>query len=138
MTIRHALLAMTATASLALAACGGDSSSNAAEKEQATPAQAVTEIGATESALDTALTQVKSGDRAAAEETISQAYVDHFETVEGPLGKVDPELKEKLEESISATLRDKIKSGAPVARVQAMIIQIKADLATAKRKLQAA
>jgi type IV pilus biogenesis protein CpaD/CtpE len=136
MKTRHALLAVAVTAALSLVACGSDDKSSSSE-EQATPAQAVTEIGTVEGALDTALTQVKSGDRAAAEETVSQAYVDHFEKVEGPLGKADPELNEKLEDAISGELRDKIKSGASAAQVEALVTQIKADLATAKAKLKA-
>jgi len=135
MTFRHAVSAIAVIAALALGACGSDDKSS--EEESATPAEAVTEIGSVESALDTALAQVKSGDRAAAEETVSEAYVDHFEKVEGPLEKVDEELNEELEESISSELRDTIKSGAPVARVQALVTEIKADLATAKGKLQA-
>jgi type IV pilus biogenesis protein CpaD/CtpE len=137
MKIRYVLLALASSAALALVACGEDKSSGAAAEKQASPTQAIAEIGNVEGALDTALAQVKSGDRAAAEETVSQAYVDHFEKVEGPLEKVDPEVKEKLEEAISSTLRDKIKSGAPAAEVQALVTQIKADLATAKAKLGA-
>ena len=135
MKLRHAVSAIAVIAALALGACG--SADDSAEEEKATPAEAVTEIGSVDSALDTPLTQVKSGDRAAAEETVSEAYVDHFEKVEGPLEDVDAELNEELEEAISGELRDTIESGAPVARVQALVAEIKADLATAKGKLQA-
>src|SRR3954471_23888477 len=113
MKIRHVLLPVATAMSVSLVACGGDDKSSA--DEQTTPAQAVMEIGTVETALDTALRQVKSGDRPAAEETVAQAYVDHFEKVEGPLGKADADLNEELEEAISGELRDKIKSAATAA-----------------------
>lgn len=133
--IRFALLAFTITAAFALAACGDDDKSSEAGKEQATPQEAITEIGAVETALDKAVTQVKAGDSATAEETVAEAYLQHFEKVEGPLGKVDDELNERLEENISGTLREKIKGGASAAEVQTLVERIKADLATAKGKL---
>jgi hypothetical protein len=135
MKIRFVLLAALLAASFALAACGSDDKSSEAAEEQATPQEAVTEIGAVESALDKALAQVKAGDTAAAKETVSETYVDHFEKVEGPLGKVDEELNEELEESISTELRDKIESGASPAEIEKLIGEIKANLATAKGKL---
>src|SRR3954454_6837448 len=133
MKIRHVLLPVATAMSVSLVACGGDDKSSA--DEQATRAQAVMEIGTVETALDTALRQVKSGDRPSSEETVAQAYVDHFEKVEGPLGKADADLNEALEEAISGTLREKIKGGASVAEVAALVAKIKADLATAKAKL---
>src|SRR3954454_7059510 len=133
MKIRHVLLPVATAMSVSLVACGGEDKSSA--NEQSTPAQAVMEIGTVETALETALRQVEAGDRPAAEETVAQAYVDHFEKVEGPLGKADGELNEKLEEAISDELRQKIESGAPAAEVQTLVAKIKADLATAKRKL---
>jgi hypothetical protein len=132
MKTRFVLLAVAMSMSLALVACGGDDES---AEEQATPAEAITEIGQVETALDKAVTQVKAGDSAAAEETVSEAYVEHFEKVEGPLGKVDGELNEELEESISGELREKISSGASAAEVQKLVDEIKTNLATAKGKL---
>ena len=73
---------------------------------------------------------------AAAGEALAEGYVEHFEKVEGPLEKVDPELKEKLEESISTDLRDKIKSGASRAEVQQLAHLIRAELDTAESKLK--
>jgi type IV pilus biogenesis protein CpaD/CtpE len=135
MKIRSVLLAAVLAGSFALAACGSDDKSSEAAEEQATPQQAIDEIGEVEGALDTALTQVKAGDTAAAKETVSEAYVDHFEKVEGPLGKVDEQLNEELEEAISTELREKIESGASAAEIEKLIGEIKANLATAKGKL---
>jgi hypothetical protein len=135
MKIRFVLLAAVVTGSFALVACGSDDKSSEAAEEQATPQEAITEIGAVETALDKALSQVKAGDTAAAKETVSEAYVDHFEKVEGPLGQVDEELNEELEEAISTELREKIESGASAAEIEKLIGEIKANLATAKGKL---
>jgi hypothetical protein len=67
---------------------------------------------------------------------VSEGYLEHFEDVEGPLDKVDHELNEKLEDGIKGDLRDRIRSGAPVAEVERLIARLDADLATAERKLK--
>jgi hypothetical protein len=137
MTLRPFIPVLALSGSLLLAACGGSDSSSEAESEaSATPAQARAEIGKVQTAIGDALASLKQGNRAAAGEAIAEGYVEHFEKVEGPLEKVDPELKEKLEESISTDLRDKIKSGASRAEVQQLAGSIRADLATAESKLK--
>ena len=50
---------------------------------------------------DRALATYKSGDTKAAEDQVAEAYLQHFEDVEGPLEDKDAELKEKLEDAIS-------------------------------------
>ena len=121
---------------LALGACGGgDEEGSEPAGEQSTPAEAVKEIGATRASLDQAVGQLRSGDRQAAHDTVAEAYVEHFENVEGPLEKVDPELNEELEEAISQELRRRIKGGAPVRVVSTLVTDIKGDLATAEAKL---
>jgi hypothetical protein len=132
MTLRTLLSAVALSSSLALAACGGDERSAA----QPTAEQAVAEIGPVRSALDDAVAAVRRGDAKRADEILSAAYVDHFETVEGPLGEVDPELKESLEHTLSTTIRDTVKRGAPVRAVQALVDGAKADLDTAEAKLR--
>ncbi len=137
MTLRRCIPVLALSGSLLLAACGGsDSSSEAASEASTTPAQARAEIGKVRTAIDDALASLKQGDRAAAGEAIAEGYVEHFEKVEGPLEKVDPELKEKLEDSISTDLRDKIKSGASRAEVQQLAHSIRAELDTAESKLE--
>jgi high-affinity iron transporter len=129
-----ALLAIGAAA----AGCGsGDSSSDSeAAEHQATPQQAVAEIAAVRSGLTEALATYKSGDRAAADEQVGTAYLEHFELVEGPLEEVDHELTEELEDGIREHLREAMRDDASVARVRGMIEQLDAQLAEAKVALQ--
>jgi ABC-type enterochelin transport system substrate-binding protein len=134
--LRTAFVSFALVSALALAACGGESESEEAAEQNATPAQARAEIGEVRKALDTAVSQLQEGDAKAADNTVSEGYLEHFEKVEGPLGKVDGELNEKLEDSIREGLREKIQDGGSVAEVTQMVNAIKADLATAEQKLQ--
>ena len=131
--MRSAVLTASLTASLALAACGSDDKS-AATTVSASEARA--EAAATRASLQKALAQVKAGDRKAADDTVAEGYLQHFEAVEGPLGKIDHDLDEKLEDGIKTDLRGKIKSGAPAAEVERLVASLDADLATAESKLQ--
>jgi hypothetical protein len=134
--LRTALVSLALVCALGLAACGGESESEEAAEQNATPAQARAEIGEVRKALDTAVAEFKEGDAKAADNTVSEGYLEHFEKVEGPLGKVDEELNEKLEDSIREDLRETIQDGGSVAEVTQKIDAIKADLATAEQKLQ--
>src|SRR3954447_22280333 len=136
MKLRSALLTCAVSSGFALAACGSDEKDSDASAEESTPATALAEITQVKAGLDTAVEQVKMGDSAAAEETVSNIYVDHFEKVEDPLGKVDHELNEELEEGISTELRDEIKNGASAAKVQKHVDELKAELDTAAEKLR--
>jgi SMC interacting uncharacterized protein involved in chromosome segregation len=147
MSLRTFAAALALVSSLALAACGSDEdtsstkstqSAGSAEQaeENATPAQARAEIGEVRAALDSALASLRDGDAKAAENAVSEGYLQHFEKVEGPLEKVDQELNEDLEETIREQLRDKIRTGGSVEEVTAMISEIKADLDTAEQKLR--
>ena len=134
-SIRPALTTLALGSALALVACGEDKRATAGGGPAGT-AKAVAEIGATRTALDQGLTALKAGDESRAQELVSAGYVDHFEAVEGPLEKVDHDLKEKLEETIAMGIRDKIRQGAPVAEVEALVGRAKADLTTAEQKLK--
>jgi DNA anti-recombination protein RmuC len=134
--LRSAFVSLALVSALALAACGGESESEEAAEQSATPAQARAEIGEVRKALDTAVGQLREGDAEAADNTVSEGYLEHFEKVEGPLEKVDEELNEKLEDSIREELREKIQDGGSVAEVTQMVAAIKTDLATAEQKLQ--
>jgi DNA anti-recombination protein RmuC len=134
--LRSALVPLALVSALALAACGGESESEEAAESNATPAQARAEIGEVRKALDAAVAQLREGDAKAADNTVSEGYLQHFEKVEGPLGKVDDELNEKLEDSIREELREKIQDGGSVAEVTQLVSAIKTDLATAEQKLQ--
>ena len=52
------------------------------------------------------------------EEQVSEAYVSHFEEVEGPLEAKDPALKERLEEAIGTELRDRDEAEGPRGEVE--------------------
>ncbi|MEP6954266.1 MAG: hypothetical protein ABI950_09430 [Solirubrobacteraceae bacterium] len=131
--MRSAVLTAGLTASFALAACGGDDKSAA---PVASASAARTDAAATRASLQKALTEVKAGDRKAADNTVSEGYLQHFEDVEAPLDRVDHALKEKLEDGIKTDLRGKIKSGAPAPEVERLIASLDADLATAESKLK--
>jgi hypothetical protein len=118
---------------LAVAGCGG---SDESDEESATPAEAVAEIEEIKTMLATAVDQVDDGDAAAAEETVGDAYLEHFEHVEGPLGEKDHEFMEELEEAISTDLRNDIKDGKPATEIQAEVDEINADLDRAVELLQ--
>ena len=135
--MRRLVLLGLFTCSLALAACGGsDSSSEESEHENASPATARQEVGETREALNAALATYKKGDKAAANEQVAEAYVSHFEEVEGPLEGKDAELKESLEHAISDDLRSSIKAGKPAKQVEAQVKAIAADLDKAEAALQ--
>jgi hypothetical protein len=136
MTLRTAAVSIALVSALALPACGSDGESDEAAEQQATPAQARAEIGATRRALDSAVASLRDGDAKAAGDAVSEGYLEHFEKVEGPLGKVDQELTERLEDSIREGLRDKIQGGGSVAEVTRMVSAIKGDLAAAEQKLR--
>ncbi|MGI8593880.1 MAG: hypothetical protein ACR2ML_05865 [Solirubrobacteraceae bacterium] len=137
MKLRSLVPVLGSCGALALVACGDDDDEGSKKaEEQSTPAVAVKEIGETETALDQAVSQLRAGDRKQAEETVAEAYLQHFEKVEGPLGKADPKLKEELEEAISGEVREKIRSGASVSQVTKLVSDIKGDLATAEGKLK--
>jgi DNA repair exonuclease SbcCD ATPase subunit len=116
------------------AACGSDDQSS---EEDTTPAAAAAEIDTIKSMLDDALAKYEAGDADAAEETVGDAYLEHFEQVEHPLEEVDEELMEDLEHTISTGIRTKMKDGAPASEIEQLIEQTKTDLDEAKSKLGA-
>ena len=118
---------------LAVAGCGG---SDESDEESATPTEAVAEIDEIKTMLATAVDQVRDGDADAAEKTVGDAYLEHFEHVEGPLGERDHELMEELEEAISTDLRNDIKHGKSVDEIQTEVEAIRADLDHAVEVLQ--
>jgi hypothetical protein len=135
-TVRTVLLLAALTGALAVAGCGGEDEAEAEAEESATPAQAVQEIDRIKQLLDEALAQYRAGDAETAEETTGDAYLEHFEKVEDPLGDEDHEFMEELEHRISTEIRDEMKNGASVADVEALIDETKTDLEQAQRLLQ--
>jgi hypothetical protein len=118
---------------LVAAGCGG---SDESEEDSATPAEAVEEIGEIKTLLATAVDQVRSGDAEAAEKTVGDAYLEHFESVEDPLGERDHDLMEELEEAISTDLRNDIKEGQNADAIEAKVDEIEDDLDKAVELLQ--
>lgn len=133
-TMRTILLLLALSGALAVAGCGGEDEAEA--EESATPAQAVQEIDRIKQLLDEALAQYRVGDADRAEETTGDAYLEHFEKVEDPLGDEDHEFMEELEHRISTEIRDEMKNGASVADVEQLIDDTKSDLDRAQRLLQ--
>ena len=120
------LMLLLAALALAVAGCGGND--DEAEEESSTPAEAVVEIGEIKTMLATVVDQVRTGDADAAEQTVGDAYLEHFEKVEHPLGEEDHELMEELEEAISTDLRNDIKDGKSVDEIEAAVAAINTDL----------
>jgi hypothetical protein len=115
------------------AACGSSD-----EEEGASPTEAVAEIDQIAAMLDDGLAKYRSGDKEAADTTVGDAYLEHFEQVEDPLGERDHELMEDLEHQISTEIRDEMKNDAPPDEVAKLISDAKTDLDLAKTKLQEA
>ena len=133
-TLRTVLLLAALTGLPVVAGCGGEDAE--AEEGAATPAAAVQEIDQIKQLLDEALAQYRVGDAETAEKTTGDAYLEHFEKVEGPLGEEDHEFMEELEHRISTEIRDEMKNGASVADVEQLIDETKTDLDQAQRLLQ--
>jgi hypothetical protein len=127
------LVLMLGAVALAGTACGSSD-----EDEETSSAAAVAEIDEIKAMLDTGLVQYRSGDQEAADTTVGDAYLEHFEHVEDPLGERDHELMEDLEHRISTEIRDEMKDGTPPDQVATLIAETKGDLDKAKTRLQEA
>lgn len=128
-------LAALALATFALG-CGSSEDKTSEEAEHsATPQQAIAEIGKVRSGLAEALATYKAGDASAADEQVGDAYLKHFELVEGPLEEADHELNEELEDTIREELREQIRADAGTAKVAALVSEIEAKLDEAETAL---
>jgi hypothetical protein len=123
---------------LSAVALAGTACASSDDDEETSPSAAVAEIDEIKAMLDTGLAQYRSGDQEAADTTVGDAYLEHFEHVEDPLGERDHELMEDLEHRISTEIRDEMKDGTPPDQVATLIAETKADLDTAKARLQEA
>jgi hypothetical protein len=142
------LIVLLGLVALTVTACGSDDddSSPAAatateegeEEGEITTAEAAAEIDEIKRMLDEGLAQYQDGDTEAADTTVGDAYLEHFEKVEHPLEERDHELMEELEHRISTEIRDEMKAGASADEVAALVEQTKTDLDAAKAKLQGA
>lgn len=142
------LIVLLGLVALTVTACGSDEddSSPAAatateegeEEGEITAEEAAAEIDEIKRMLDEGLAQYQDGDQEAADTMVGDAYLEHFEKVEHSLEERDQELMEDLEHRISTEIRDEMKEGASADEVAALVEETKADLDTAKAKLQEA
>ena len=82
--------------------------------------------------LNQAKQEYRQGNTQIAFDLVSEAYLDNYEFVEGPLGEVDEELMEKIEVNMREELRSMIQSNSPVSEVDAQIDMILSDLESAR------
>ena len=120
---------------LAGGACGG-AATDEREEASATPAEAVREIQEVRELLAEAVEEYRAGDAQEAERLVGDAYLEHFEHVEGPLGERDHDLMEELEVLIATTIRRKIEQGAPEAEVERLVADANEKLDEAERALR--
>ncbi len=135
MKVRISAVVALALAGLAVGCGSGDDKSSEEAEHSTTPQQAIAEIGKVRSGLAEALATYRAGDAAAADEQVGDAYLQHFELVEGPLEEVDHELTEELEDTIREELREQIRADAGVAKVTALVRAIDAKLDEAEQAL---
>jgi hypothetical protein len=141
------LIVLLGLVALTVTACGSDDDSSPAaatatdegeEEGEITAEEAAAEIDEIKRMLDEGLAQYQDGDQEAADTTVGDAYLEHFEKVEHSLEERDHELMEELEHRISTEIRDEMKDGASADEVAALVEETKAELDTAKAKLQEA
>lgn len=141
------LIVLLGLVALTVTACGSDDDSSPAaatateegeEEGEITAEEAAAEIDEIKRMLDEGLAQYQDGDTDAADTTVGDAYLEHFEKVEHSLEERDHELMEELEHRISTEIRDEMKEGASADEVAALVEETKAELDTAKAKLQEA
>jgi hypothetical protein len=133
-----ALLAL-AGGLLVVAGCGSDAESSAsgdqAAEEESTPAQALAEIVTIRALLDDAVAKYASGDHSGAADDVGDVYLEHYEHVEGPLGDVNHDLMEEIEEKLSTDLRTSMDDGAGQSEIDSLVSEIKSDLDQAEQEL---
>jgi hypothetical protein len=135
--ILAALVALFACSALALSACGNPPKKDVGAKGgKATAQQSLQEIDVVRKDLIRVADKLRTGNRKAAGEIVAETYVQHFEKVEQALRKADGKLETRLEQGLSRTLRQMIKSGKPKARIQKYITQLDAGLGQAQDKLK--
>jgi hypothetical protein len=128
---------------LAVGACTGTGAtttasprpSGAASVPASTPAASVdlaAEINATVAGLATALTAYTAGDKQGALDAIAETYEEHFEDIEDPLGEIDHDFMESLEELIAVKIRAAINEGKPVTEVAALVAEANTALEKAR------
>lgn len=83
--------------------------------------------------LNEAKISYRNGETQLAHDLVSEAYLDNYEFVEGPLGEVDSELMLKIEIEMREELRSMIQSNVDADEIDDKIDGILVDLAEAKK-----
>lgn len=124
---------------LVVAGCGSDSESSSSGDEAAeaasTSAQALAEIVTIRALLDDAVARYASGDHSGAADDVGDIYLEHYEHVEGPLGDVNHDLMEEIEERLSTDLRTSMDDGADQSEIDSLVSEIKSGLDEAEQEL---
>ena len=150
-TVLRALLLFALVGGLlTVAGCGGSSDSAGTttetemttgtvaeeeEEEESTPEEALAEVRAIPALLDIAVAAYAAGEQDAAADAVGDIYLEHYEHVEGPLGDVNHDLMEEIEEQISTELRTAMQDGAPQEEIDALVAEIKTGLQQAEEEL---
>ena len=83
--------------------------------------------------LNDAKTSYRNGNTQLAFDLVSEAYLDNYEFIEGPLGEIDPDLMVKIELDLREDLRNMIKSNVTPDEIDLQIDMILIDLTSAKK-----
>ncbi|MDX1596156.1 MAG: PEFG-CTERM sorting domain-containing protein [Nitrosopumilaceae archaeon] len=83
--------------------------------------------------LKQAKQEYRNGNTQTAFNLVSEAYLDNYEFIEGPLGEIDHELMFKIETDMREDLRNMIQSNAPVSEVDAQIDMILTDMSQVRK-----
>ncbi len=137
-TFKIALLgALCAFFTLGLIACGDDGGEPDVESQASLGnLDAADQAVIAGDLLGEALAAYKNGDANTAAELVDQAYLEHFELVEGPLGEIDPELNEQIEQGTREDLRALIADGAKPGAVAKQVAALKAAIGLAVKALR--
>ncbi|MDP8957474.1 MAG: FTR1 family protein [Actinomycetota bacterium] len=103
---------------------------------QVTPDEAVTELAEARALIDRSVSLYESGRGEDAYRAARNAYLDHFEFVEIPLRVRDERLTLELEEDF-AELRNEIRAGAPLERIEEIAAVVQSGLDRVEKVLTA-
>lgn len=89
-----------------------------------------------ETLLGEIATRYERGESQEAAELAAQAYIEHYERVEGQVIRQAPKINEELEPLLGTQIRSRIRAGAAPAELKALLDRARALLAEAKGKLE--
>jgi hypothetical protein len=136
--LRRLTAGLAISVALVASACTGTGATTT-PSPSAAPTAAIdvqAEIDATIAGIKQAVTLYTSGDKQGALDAIAETYEEHFELVEDPLGDVDHDFMEQIEETIAVSIRAAINEGKPAAEVAALAATAEAALIKAKDLLK--